>query len=75
MSTNIGIATRAQAALEKGDTGAAVNLAERAVAGSPQDEGFRSFSRNAYFAAGRFASAEASLQGSLALMPNQPQLS
>lgn len=72
--TNIGIATRAQAALEKGDTGAAVNLAERAVAGSPQDAGFRSLLANAYFAAGRFASAEQAYRDSLALMPNQPQL-
>lgn len=73
-TTNIGIATRAQAALEKGDTTTAIDLAERAVAGSPQDAGFRGLLGNAYFAGGRFASAEAAYKDALALMPNQPQL-
>ena len=73
-TTNIGLATRAQAALEKGDTATAVEYAERAVAGSPRDAGFRSLLANAYFAAGRFASAEAAYMDSLALLPNQPQL-
>ena len=73
-TSNIGIATRAQAALEKGDHGAAVQLAERAVANSPRDAGFRALLGNAYFAGGRFASAEAAYKDSLTLLPNQPQL-
>ena len=73
-TSNIGIATRAQAALEKGDTAVAVDLAERAVANSPRDAGFRGLLGNAYFAGGRFASAEAAYKDSLSLLPNQPQL-
>jgi cytochrome c-type biogenesis protein CcmH/NrfG len=73
-TSNIGVATRAQAALEEGNTAAAVHLAERAVAGSPNDAGFRSLLANTYFASGRFASAEAAYKDSLSLLPNQPQL-
>ena len=73
-TSNIGIATRAQVALEKGDLTAAVDLAERAVANSPRDAGFRGLLGNAYFASGRFGSAEAAYQDSLTLLPNQPQL-
>lgn len=73
-TSNIGIATRAQSALEKGDTAVAVELAERAVANSPRDAGFRALLGNAYFAGGRFASAEAAYKDSLSLLPNQPQL-
>lgn len=73
-TSNIGLATRAQAALEKGDTSAAIDLAERAVANSPRDAGFRGLLGNAYFASGRFASAEAAYKDSLTLLPNQPQL-
>jgi D-alanyl-D-alanine carboxypeptidase len=73
-TSNIGIATRAQAALEKGDTAVAVDLAERAVGNTPNDAGFRSLLGNAYFASGRFASAEAAYKDSLTLLPNQPQL-
>jgi D-alanyl-D-alanine carboxypeptidase len=72
--SNIGVATRAQFALEKGDYATAVDLAERAVAGSPRDAGFRGLLANTYFASGRFASAEAAYKDSLALLPNQPQL-
>jgi D-alanyl-D-alanine carboxypeptidase len=73
-SANIGLATRAQAALEKGDTATAIDFAERAVAASPRDAGFRGLLANAYFAGGRFASAEAAYKDSLALIQNQPQL-
>lgn len=73
-TTNIGVATRAQTALEKGDYTTAIEFAERAVDGSPRDAGFRGLLGNAYFAAGRFASAEAAYKDSLALVPNQPQL-
>ncbi len=73
-TSNIGIATRAQAALEKGDTAAAVALAERAVGNTPTDAGFRGLLGNAYFASGRFASAEDAYEDSLTLLPSQPQL-
>ena len=72
--TNIGIATRAQAAIEAGDHAAAVSLAERAVGNTPNDAGFRALLGNAYFSAGRFASAESAYLDSLSLLPSQPQL-
>ena len=71
---NAGNASRAQVALEKGDYAAAVDYAERAVANSPQDATFRSLLGNAYFASGRFASAEAAYKDSLTLAQSQPQL-
>ena len=73
-ATNIGIATRAQAAIEKGDYAAAVTLAERAVGNTPNDAGFRALLGNAYFGGGRFASAESAYRDSLTLLPGQPQL-
>lgn len=73
-AANIGVATRAQAALEQGDTAAAIQFAERAVAGSPNDASFRALLGNAYFAGGRFASAESAYKDSLSLVANQPQL-
>jgi Flp pilus assembly protein TadD len=72
--SNIGLATRAQSALEKGDYPAAIGLAERAVGNTPSDAGFRALLGNAYFAGGRFASAESAYRDSLTLLPNQPQL-
>lgn len=73
-SSNIGIATRAQALIEKGDYAAAVTLAERAVGNTPSDAGFRALLGNAYFGGGRFASAESAYRDSLSLLPNQPQV-
>ena len=58
-TSNIGVATKALAALDANHPTEAVALAERAVANSPTDAGFRSLLGNCYFAAGRFASAEA----------------
>ena len=72
--SNIGIATRAQAALDSGDYANAVALAERAVGNTPNDAGFRSLLGGAYFGAGRFASAESAYRDSLSLMGNQPQV-
>ena len=72
--SNIGLATRAQSAIEKGDYPAAIGLAERAVGNTPSDAGFRALLGNAYFAGGRFASAEAAYRDSLSLLPGQPQL-
>ena len=73
-SSNVGLATRAQAALDRGEHALAVDLAERAVANSPADAGLRGLLGNAYFSGGRFASAEAAYKDSLTLAPNQPQL-
>ncbi len=72
--SNIGIATRAQAALENGDFATAVTLAERAVGNTPNDAGFRTLLGGAYFGAGRFASAESAYRDSLSLLPSQPQV-
>ncbi|WP_343347769.1 tetratricopeptide repeat protein [Sphingomicrobium sp. XHP0239] len=71
---NMGMAMKAQSALIEGDFVAAVGLAERAVETNPRDVGYRTLLGNAYFAAGRFASAEAAYRDSLELMPAQPQV-
>ncbi len=72
--SNIGLATRALVALNANDFATAVNLAERAVENSPNDAGFRALLGNAYFASGRFGSAESAYRDSLALVSNQPQV-
>ena len=72
--SNIGVAIRAQAALEAGDYANAVSLAERAVGNTPNDAGFRALLGGAYFGAGRFASAESAYRDSLSLLANQPQV-
>jgi Flp pilus assembly protein TadD len=71
---NVGLATRALAALNSNQIPTAVDLAERAVAKSPDDAGFRSLLGNAYFAAGRFASAEAAYKDALTIYSNQPEV-
>lgn len=73
-TSNIGLATKALMALNANDTATAIALAERAVANSPDDAGFRSLLGNAYFAAGRFASADAAFRDSLTLHSNQPSV-
>lgn len=70
----VGLATRALAALDARNYDAAVSLAERAVEKNPADAGFRGLLGKAYFAAGRFASAEAAFKDSLAIYPTQPQV-
>lgn len=72
--SNIGLATRAQAALAGGDVVTAVQFAERAVENTPNDAGFRALLGNTYFASGRFASAEAAYRDSLTLLPTQTSL-
>ena len=72
--SNIGLATRAQAALLANDNATAVALAERAVEASPNDAGFRGLLGNIYFASGRFASAESAYRDSLALLSSQPTI-
>lgn len=69
--SNIGLATRAQVALSAQNYAAAVDFAERAVAGKPTEASFRALLGNAYFASGRFASAETSYRDALELAPNQ----
>lgn len=73
-TSNIGLATRAQAALATNDLQTAVSLAEKAVENSPRDAGFRALLGNAYLASGRFASAEAAYRDSLSLVGAQPQV-
>ena len=73
-SIDTALATRALAALNANDPAGAIVLAERAVAKTPKDAGFRTLLGNAYFAAGRFASAEQSFKDSLSLYPDQPQV-
>jgi len=73
-SSNIGLATRAQAALAANDLQNAVSLAEQAVENSPSDAGFRALLGNAYLASGRFASAEAAYRDSISLVATQPQV-
>ncbi|CAN5140146.1 hypothetical protein BH24PSE1_BH24PSE1_12730 [soil metagenome] len=72
--SNIGLATKALAALESEQFAVAVELAERAVENTPNDAGFRALLGNCYFGAGRFASAEAAYHDSLSLIPSQPKL-
>ncbi len=71
---DVGLATRALAALNANDVPTAIDLAERAVTKSPNDAGFRSLLGNAYFAAGRFRSAESAYRDALTLYPEQPQI-
>jgi Flp pilus assembly protein TadD len=70
----IGYATRALTALTSGDVGNAITYAEKAVEKTPQDAGFRALLGNAYFAAGRFASAEMAYKDSLTIYAQQPQV-
>jgi Flp pilus assembly protein TadD len=70
----VGLATRAMAALNQNNIPLAIDYAERAVARTPTDAGFRALLGSAYFAGGRFKSAEAAYKDSLALYSNQPQV-
>ena len=70
----IGYATRALTALASGDLATAINYAEKAVEKTPDDAGFRGLLGNTYFAAGRFASAEAAYKDSLTIYAKQPQV-
>ena len=73
-SGEIGLATRALAALAANDPATAVDFAEKAAARTPHDAGIRALLGTAYLAAGRFYSAETAFKDSLALDPNQPKL-
>ena len=73
-TSNIALATRAQAALAANDLSTAVSLAERAVDNSPRDAGFRALLGNCYLASGRFSSAESATRDSQSLVASQPQI-
>ena len=73
-TADVGLATKAMVALNSNDLPTAIALAERAVEKTPMDAGFRGLLANAYFAAGRFASAEQAYKDALSLYSNQPQL-
>jgi len=73
-SGEVGLASRALVALASGDSATAITYAEQAVAKTPNDATFRALLGNAYFAAGRFASAESALKDSLAINPSQSQV-
>ncbi len=73
-SGEAGLATRALAALAANDPATAVGYAEKAVENSPSEASFRALLGSAYFAAGRFASAEAAFKDSLSIDSNQPQV-
>ena len=70
----VGFATRAQLALATKDFVSAVSYAEQAAEASPKEPAVRALLGNAYFASGRFASAEGAYRDSLSLAPDQPQL-
>jgi Flp pilus assembly protein TadD len=70
----IGLATRAMAALNSNNVPMAIDFAQRAVQKTPNDAGFRALLGNAYFAGGRFQSAEAAYKDSLTIYSNQPQV-
>ncbi|HEX5258236.1 MAG TPA: tetratricopeptide repeat protein [Sphingomicrobium sp.] len=71
---NVGLATRALMALNAKNLPVAIDYAEKAVEHSPDDAGFRALLGNAYFAAGRFSSAEAAYKDALTIYSNQPQV-
>jgi Flp pilus assembly protein TadD len=72
--SKIGLAMRAQDALAAQQFATAVDFAEKAVANTPDDAGFRALLGNCYFAAGRFVSAEQAYRDSLTLMTDQPKI-
>jgi D-alanyl-D-alanine carboxypeptidase len=70
----VGLATRALAAIAANDSTNAIDFAERAVARTPDDVTLRALLGNAYFLGGRFASAEAAFKDALSINANQPQV-
>lgn len=70
----LGFATHALAALNSNDIPTAIRFAEKAVAKTPTDAAVRTLLGNAYFAGGRFLSAEAAYRDSLTIDSNQPKV-
>jgi len=60
-------ASAAEKAIAKGNAGQAIQIAEAAVAASPQDSGYRTLLGRAYLLGGRFDSARTAFQDSLTL--------
>jgi Flp pilus assembly protein TadD len=71
---DIGLASKAALALAAKDLPNAILFAERAVARTPDDAGFRALLGNTYFAAGRFHSAEMAYKDALSIYSEQPQV-
>ncbi len=72
--SKIGIATRAQAALQANDLPTALELGEAAVAYRPTEASFRALLGNIYLASGRYASAETAYHDALTLAQPDPQI-
>lgn len=72
--SQLGPATRALMALNANDPASAVTFAEQATAANPQDSNVRALLGTAYFAAGRFASAETAYEDALALNSGDPKV-
>ena len=72
--SKMGFASRAMMAMNASDYAGAVGFAEQAVEKSPDDVSVRALLANSYFAAGRFASAEAAYRDTLKFDENQPKL-
>jgi D-alanyl-D-alanine carboxypeptidase len=70
----LGFATRAVMAMTANDYVSAISFAEQAVEKSPEDSEVRALLANAYFGAGRFASAEAAYRDALKINENQPKV-
>src|SRR5947207_9357873 len=66
----VGLATRALAALNSNNVPMAIDFAERAVAKTPKDASYRALLGNAYFAGGRFHSAEQAYHDALTINSN-----
>lgn len=66
-------ASKAQAALENGESGEAVAHAEAAVLAQPRNAQFRAVLGAAYLEAGRFQSAATSFQDAMSLGDNSPR--
>lgn len=66
-------ASKAQVALERGDSGEAVEHAEAAVLAQPRNAQFRAVLGAAYMEAGRFESAATSFQDAMSLGGNSPR--
>src|SRR6476660_10603512 len=71
---DIGLASKAALALSARDYPNAILYAERAVARTPDDAGFRAVLGNTYFASGRFHSAEMAYKDALSIYSEQPQV-
>lgn len=69
-----GLASKAALSLVAKDYPNAISYAERAVARTPDDAGFRALLGNAYFAAGRFHSAEMAYTDALSIYSDQSQV-